>query len=179
MVGYNNSMAFEPLINILSRGGSELEAGWLYLPEDEEWLLHTNGLIIDEDKLESNQVDSQGVPLIALQKKLVSTLDSDTIEDINHSAKALDCEFTEALLLEAFLYYYHYDAFLPYSGFKPIPREEYQINIDKNFYDCLGAERANTLCKKPTCQRGAITSSVFCRVHHFEMIKNKPCPFNH
>jgi len=38
-----------------------------------------------------------------------------------------------------------------------------------------GAQRH--VVRKPACQRGAIEQSIYCRVHHFEMIKAKPLSF--
>jgi len=167
----------EPLINILKRASGQLEEGWLYLPENEDWNFNTLGQIINVDDLEYDKVDEDDEPLIAQEKKLIPTLDSDTIESIASFAKGLGYEFTEELLFESFIYYYNYDAFLPHQGFKPLPSEEYQRKIDQGFYDSLGLERKDIQCKSEVCQRGAIKGSVFCKVHHFEMIQKKPCPF--
>jgi hypothetical protein len=46
------------------------------------------------------------------------------------------------------------------------------------FYDMLGEERS-VPCRHEGCKRGAITHSVFCRVHHYEAIWARPCPFDH
>jgi hypothetical protein len=48
---------------------------------------------------------------------------------------------------------------------------------DRAFFDALGEERSEARCAAPDCPRGAISHSVFCRVHHFEMVRRKPCPF--
>ena len=48
---------------------------------------------------------------------------------------------------------------------------------DRRFYDSLGAERADTPCREPGCTRGAVVASVLCRVHHFEAVQHKACPF--
>ena len=45
------------------------------------------------------------------------------------------------------------------------------------FYDRLGPERPEVPCHHPACKRGAIVNSTFCRVHHFEMIYQRACPF--
>lgn len=167
----------EPLINILKRACGRLEQGWLYLPENEGWKFDTLGQIIDVDELEDDEVDEDDEPLIAQENGLISTLDSGTIESIASFAKGLDYEFTDELLFESFLYYYDYDAFLPHPGFKPLPPEEHQRKMDRDFYDCLGLEREDVQCKNEACQRGAIKGSVFCKIHHFEMIQKKLCPF--
>ena len=101
----------EPLINILKRASGQLEEGWLYLPENEDWNCNTLGQVIDVDELDDDQVDEDCEPLIAREKGLISTLDSGTIESIAEFAKDLEYEFTDELLLESFLYYYDYDAF--------------------------------------------------------------------
>lgn len=57
-------------------------------------------------------------------------------------------------------------------------RVEWQRSIDREFYDVLGAERSDVRCHEPGCKRGAISLSVLCRPHHFEMVKKRPCPFD-
>jgi hypothetical protein len=47
---------------------------------------------------------------------------------------------------------------------------------DRVFFDGLGEERPHPRCGAPSCPRGAISHGV-CRIHHFEMIQGKPCPF--
>ena len=49
---------------------------------------------------------------------------------------------------------------------------------DYAFYRRLGLERSDVTCKHTGCTRGAIALSVFCRVHHFEQVRKKACPFN-
>ena len=56
---------------------------------------------------------------------------------------------------------------------------ELSLAMDREFYDQLGPERPNTLCKSEGCSRGTIQYSVFCRSHHFENIRRCQCPFNH
>ncbi|UXK10299.1 hypothetical protein N5094_09005 [Shewanella putrefaciens] len=167
----------DTLINFLRRANGQLESGWLYLPAEGAWNLNTLGLIIDDDELDIHEVDEQDEPLIAKEKGLISTLNTGTIESIFSFAKSLDFELTDDFLFESFQYYYDYDAFLPYPGFKPLEQEEYQRKVDRDFYDCLGEERSQVQCKNEECQRGAITSSAYCRAHHFEMVQNKPYPF--
>jgi hypothetical protein len=54
----------------------------------------------------------------------------------------------------------------------------WQAKQDRAFYDLLGPERPGRPCKRPSCSHGAITQSVLCRAHHFEMIQGRPCPFD-
>lgn len=56
--------------------------------------------------------------------------------------------------------------------------EELTLRLDRGFYEVLGVERTDVPCRSPDCQRGAIHQSVFCRVHHFESLRGKPCPFS-
>ena len=115
--------------------------------------------------------------IVAKEKGLICTLDSATIEDIVLGAKDLEPVLTDELLLESFLYYYDYDAFLPEPGFKPLSNDELMQKIDRDFYDCLGEERKEIKCRNSVCERGAIEGSVYCKIHHFEMMQKKPCPF--
>ena len=52
-----------------------------------------------------------------------------------------------------------------------------QESADREFYDRLGSENSETRCKQNGCTRGQIAFSSFCRLHHFEMIRSRPCPF--
>lgn len=53
-----------------------------------------------------------------------------------------------------------------------------QLESDRRFYEILGEERLEVPCRKEGCERGAIYQSVLCRVHHFESIYRRPCPFS-
>lgn len=55
---------------------------------------------------------------------------------------------------------------------------EWQRQEDREFYDILGPERPEVPCRREGCTRGAIELSVLCRPHHFENIKDRPCPFD-
>ena len=56
--------------------------------------------------------------------------------------------------------------------------EAITLALDRDFYDRLGPERATVPCRHAGCPKGAISNSVFCRVHHFESICHRPCPFH-
>jgi hypothetical protein len=56
---------------------------------------------------------------------------------------------------------------------------EWQRQQDLKFYDGLGVERAEVPCRKEGCKRGCVKLSVFCRVHHFESLMHRECPFDH
>jgi hypothetical protein len=56
---------------------------------------------------------------------------------------------------------------------------EWRRQEDLKFYDGLGAERAEVACRTAGCGRGCVRMSVFCRVHHFESVNRRACPFEH
>lgn len=69
------------------------------------------------------------------------------------------------------------------NGYVRSAAEEAQLvegarRIDREFYDSLGTERGDAQCRKHGCKRGAVSLSVFCRVHHFESVCKRPSPFN-
>src|SRR5262249_53118173 len=46
-----------------------------------------------------------------------------------------------------------------------------EARMERDFYDSLGAEREGVSCRHPGCTRGAVSTSVFCRRHHFEQVR--------
>lgn len=56
--------------------------------------------------------------------------------------------------------------------------EAFTLESDREFFSLLGAEDDSQPCKKVGCTRGHIKHSVLCRVHHFEQVRNHPCPFS-
>lgn len=56
--------------------------------------------------------------------------------------------------------------------------DAWQRAQDREFYDCLGPERSGEPCRREACRRGRITDGVLCRVHHFESLRGRPCPFD-
>lgn len=55
--------------------------------------------------------------------------------------------------------------------------ERWQLEQDREFYALLGAENG-AICRKEACQRLSVRHSVFCRRHHFESIRGRPCSFS-
>jgi len=49
---------------------------------------------------------------------------------------------------------------------------------DRRFFVSLFPEDGPEICKHEGCNRKRIYNSVMCAVHHYEMIKRKPCPWN-
>lgn len=71
----------------------------------------------------------------------------------------------------------------PGNGFAPDPAHDakvkaWQLEQDRKFCELLAEERADVPCRSDGCTRGAVQFSVLCRVHHFESVRKRPCPFN-
>ena len=72
----------------------------------------------------------------------------------------------------------------PGNGIEPLTaaqqaeRDEAVRASDRSFYVLLGGERAGTRCETAGCTRGTVAASLLCRVHHFEAVQRKPCPFD-
>lgn len=49
--------------------------------------------------------------------------------------------------------------------------------MDREFYDSLGEKQPGTRCRREGCEKGVVRFSACCRVHHFENLKGKVCPF--
>lgn len=149
----------------------------LYLPADTEWTLDTDGTFLN---WESEEKDEDEIPLAAKRNNLREALDDGTIEQVVDWADRLAGRDDDAVRLEVFRYYFRFDAFPDKLGAPdPPPADEIMRRLDREFYDRLGAERADTKCRHEGCSRGTTKFSVFCRVHQFEQVKKKPCPFQH
>ena len=151
----------------------KLPGFWIYLPKESAgWTLETE-VCIPPDSQEEPELDPAYVT-----RGYVSTLNIYDLEDILDIADQLTGRADDEVRLEGFLYYYRYDAFLPEIGAPPPPPAEEILKIeDRRFYDQLGSENSMNLCRAPGCSRGSVRFSVFCRVHHFESIHSRPCPF--
>ena len=158
----------------------ELPEGWFYLPPESSKLdLATPVLLItDGEDLED---DEKGIPRVASGRGFPREgLDTPTLVSIALGTTDFASSPSDDLLLEAFLYYLEFDAFLPGPGAPDPPSQaEFERDQDRKFYDSLGLERADVPCRKPGCTRGAVAYSVLCRPHHFESIKRKGSPFQH
>jgi hypothetical protein len=157
----------------------ELPEGWFYLPESSKLDLATPVLLItDADDLEDDESDR---PRAASDRGFPREgLDTPTLVSIALGTTHFASSPSDDLLLEAFIYYHEFDAFLPRPGAPdPPPWPEIEHSLDREFYDSLGPERADVPCRKPACTRGAVAYSVLCRPHHFESVKRKVSPFTH
>jgi len=150
---------------------------WLYLPADVEWTPDTDGVFLD---WENEEKGADEVPLVAKQRSLRETLDDETIEQVVDWADRLAGREDDAARLEVVCYYFRFDAFPDSLGAPDPPHgDEIMRRLDREYYDSLGAERTDTKCRHEGCARGTTKFSVFCRVHQFEQVKKKPCPFQH
>jgi hypothetical protein len=150
---------------------------WLYLPADNNWTLNTDGTFLD---WENEEKDVDEIPFAAKQKNLRETLDDGTIEQVVDWADRLAGREDDAARLDVFRYYFRFDAFPNKLGApNPPPADEIKRRLDREFYDSLGVENTDNKCRHDGCSRGMVKFSVFCRIHHFEQIKKRPCPFQH
>jgi hypothetical protein len=174
------NLTFTRLVDIVRNAKREIPKGWLFLPNNQDWTINTRGIVIDIDSLDESEVNENETPIFADEKNLIITLDGGTLESIYVCADRLENSPSDQILLEAFIYYYRFDAFLPKLGAADPPPTKVVIhNMDRQFYDSLGEENSNSKCKQNSCDRGIVNFSVFCRVHHFESIKEKLCPFDY
>jgi len=154
------------------------KSDWLCLPNEENLSLETEAAMAKIEFDEEN--DEEVLPAALLAKKFASTIDAQTLEDVVNWADRLAGKRDEKVRLESLRYYLRFDAFLPKIGASDPPSSDViMLKLDKEFYDILGEEDADKKCRNENCVRGVVKFSVFCRVHHFEMIKKKPCPFTY
>lgn len=154
-----------------------LPDGWLYLPDGP--LAPTTACLLFAD--EGADTDDRGVPLQAVEQGFSREgLDSETVADTARCAQLITDPPSDALLVESFRYYLEHDVFLPRAGAPPPPSpEETGGQVGRDFYDDLGPEREGTGCREEGCTRGTVAFSTRCRIHHFESVLGRACPFVH
>jgi hypothetical protein len=69
------------------------------------------------------------------------------------------------------------DAYRAWRTSVPVPPRDPVLERDFTFFQELGPEVGPTTCRKEDCARLTVGFSVMCRQHHFEMVRQKPCPF--
>jgi len=171
-------MTFEQVINLL-RNGEGSEDTWLLITgPDEELGLETETELAPIDIDEENDF-AEILPEGFAERGLRSTIDYETLMGCISYADKLSEKKDNGAALEIVRYYLRFDSVPETLGaLDPPPREEILLAIDRDFYESLGVEREGTQCRREGCSRGAIQFSVFCRLHHFENVKAKPCPFS-
>ena len=156
---------------IRSAANDELPHGWLYLPKG-EITANTECLLLAG--IESDDLPNTGAALGFPDEGLAT----DDLKDIFQCAQRLIANPNDSVLVRAFNYYLKFDAHLPsIDAPDPPPPDVVLADLDRQFYQSLGAEREGTMCRKAECGRGVVALSVFCRPHHFESVKQRPCPF--
>jgi hypothetical protein len=164
-------MRITPLREVLRQAAARtLEDGWLYLKDRDAITLDTSCLMV------SGADDCEALALGAGFPH--EGLDTSLLEGAADCARMFEPYPTDALLLESFLYYWRYDAWLPCPGApEPLPPDEAQRIADQEFFVRLTPRSHFVACRIAGCQRGAIEHSALCNVHHFESIWKRPCPF--
>lgn len=153
---------------------NKLEDAWLYLQNNSTPTANSICLIIPDTDTELSSEE-----IAASYGFHQEGLDTQTLEGVGFCAAQFQNPPSDELLVESFIYYWRFDAWLPKPGApEPPPTEIIMLNEARKFYEILGPERTNVQCRAPGCNRGAISLSVFCRPHHFEMIRKTPCPFD-
>ncbi|HPT49714.1 MAG TPA: hypothetical protein PKZ22_05865 [Accumulibacter sp.] len=143
-----------------------LEDGWIFL-RDREPNTESECLLVYGAPDDS--------PIAAERGFILEGLDTATLEDSADWCTQFEDEPSMELLLEAFLYYWKHDAWLPHPGAaEPASQEEVERLQAIEFNELLGTERTTVQCKVPRCERGAIVNSSLCRKHHFEAIQKRP-----
>jgi len=86
--------------------------GWLFLPS-RAVTLATPALVVEYGA----DADARSIPFVATARGFpIEGLDKDLLEDVVEGARGLQDPPDDDLLLEAFVYYWVYDAFLPARG---------------------------------------------------------------
>jgi hypothetical protein len=162
------------LAELLEHASSkDVSQGWLFLPKDwHSWNAETSAYMLDDEDIDQVEAEAE-------TRGYASTIDNQTLEDVMRGARDLLKVNSFPGWLEALIYYHRFDAFLPKLGAPdPPPWEETRVRLDRAFYESLGVERAEVPCRSPGCTRGAVKLSAFCRVHQFEQVQKRSCPFS-
>ena len=171
-------MILSEIINIVRSGSIRGRDLWLFITADAEALALDTECELDEVLIDEDHNFEEIVPAGFEQRGLVPTIDLQTVEDCVEWGDRLAGSPDPAACCEVIRYYLRFDAFPERLGApEPPPLEEAITQLDREFFDALGVERPGTECRRQGCSRGWVEFSVFCRVHHFENVKNKPCPF--
>ena len=148
----------------------KLEDAWVYLKDEAELSPESECLVLGDVEESLEYATALGFPL--------EGLDTPSIEDCVAWALTQQSDPSDELLLYSFRYY-RFDAFPAHAWAPdPPPAEEVRRSLALDFYRSLGPERSDVRCRREGCANGAIRQSVLCRVHHYEMIRNEPCPFH-
>ena len=156
---------------------------------EEDWLLikgaasdlnlQTDAVLCRVDIDEDHDFE-EIIPQEYVERGLWSTIDYQTLGECVRWADRLAGGPSDEAACDVIRYYIRFDAPPESLGAPdPPPTEEIIARLDRKFYDSLGPEREGTECRREGCSRGAVQFSVFCKIHHFESVERKPCPFSH
>lgn len=175
MLDWSSSIRLDELFTrMLSRDPLD---GWLYLPRDcDTWAADTLAYMHDADETDEEADETFAD---AEDRGYTTIVDGQTLVGILEGARDQFNSTAFDVHAEALAYYFKFDAFLPERGAADPPsNDDWQREVDREFYDSLGPERADTPCRRAGCDRGAMVNSALCRVHHFEQVHDRPCPFD-
>jgi hypothetical protein len=163
---------------IKAASDNALPYGWLYLPSSTVPGPMTECIFLSRQEIPASDDD---VPQPAIDAGFPAEgLDTEMLRNVFLCAKQFQAVPSDELLVESFVYYWRFDAFLPAPGApEPPPPDESRLLQERQYYDSLGPERLGTSCRSPSCERGTVNFSVFCRAHQFEQMWKRACPFNH
>jgi hypothetical protein len=74
------------LVDIIRDTKRAIPKGWLFLPNNKEWTIDTQGIVIDIDSLEESEVNEKEMPIATEEANLIITLGGGTLESINTCA---------------------------------------------------------------------------------------------
>ena len=95
-----------------------------------------------------------------------------------HSYRPPD-EFIRAVMHAPLPEKFEYDTVSEYdAAIEPMVPKMFQGRGDLKLFQALGSEIGPDMCRRPGCDRKTVRLSVMCRRHHYEMIKEEPCPFS-
>ncbi len=120
-------------------------------------------------------IDDGDLPAEFRKRGLRPTISYQELKESVESADMLAGEPDDAVALEMIRYMIRYGVIPDEAGARS--QQEIEDSADLDFYKTLEAEVPGTRCRKEDCPRGTVKFSVFCRVHHFENLKGRPCPF--
>lgn len=171
-------MTLAQIIEIV-RADEGSEDQWLFIAgEPEDLSLDTDCELSDVEVDEDDDFKELIQPEFE-ERGLYSTIEYQALQDSIQWADRLAGRADDAAACEVIRYYIRFDAWPDRLGAPdPPPWEETQARLDREFYESLGQERPGTECRRDGCVRGAVAFSAFCRVHQFENVKKRPCPFD-
>jgi hypothetical protein len=154
---------------------------WLLIQGDAADLNLATDCALSRVEIDENSSDLREIiPPEYLKRGFRSTIDHETVRDCIRWADRLSGRQDDEAAAEIIRYYIRFDAWPETLGAPdPPPPEEIIKRLDREFYAALGPEQPGTQCRHEGCGRGTTRFSVFCRVHQFEQVKKKPCPFQH